>query len=115
MKIKKLNHIGIRVMSFEKSIEFYKQLEFQVTREDYNERVIVMSHPSGIVINLLDSGSNDNGNKNILMDIKERYPGYTHYSMEVQSVYEAKEFLESIDIKITEGPITFGDGNTANI
>ncbi len=28
-------------------------------------------------------------------------------------MYQAKEYLESINIKITEGPVTFGDGNTA--
>lgn len=100
-------------MSWDRSMEFYKQLGFQVTREDNDEHVAVLEHPSGVVINLLDSGNDENGNKNILMDIEERYPGYTHYSMEVESVYETKEYLESINIKITEGPVTFGDGNTA--
>lgn len=113
MNIKKIDHIGIRVMSWDRSMEFYKQLGFQVTREDNDEHVAVLEHPSGVVINLLDSGNDENGNKNILMDIEERYPGYTHYSMEVESVYETKEYLESINIKITEGPVTFGDGNTA--
>ncbi len=113
MNIKKIDHIGIRVMSWDRSMKFYKQLGFQVTREDNNEHVAVLEHPSGVVINLLDSGNDENGNKNILMDVEERYPGYTHYSMEVESVYKAKEYLESINIKITEGPVTFGDGNTA--
>lgn len=113
MNIKKIDHIGIRVMSWDRSMEFYKQLGFQVTRVDNNEHVAVLEHPSGVVINLLDSGNDENGYKNILMDVEERYPGYTHYSMEVDSVYEAKEYLESINVKITEGPVTFGDGNTA--
>ena len=113
MNIKKIDLIGIRVMSWDRSMGFYKQLGFQSTREDDNEHVAVLEHPSGVVINLLDSGNNENGNKNILMDVEERYPGYTHYSMEVESVYEAKKYLESINVKITEGPVTFGDGNTA--
>ena len=113
MEIRKLDHVGIRVMVFDKSIQFYKKLGFQVTREDYQEHVVVIKHPSGIEINLLDSGNNDNGRKNILMDTEEQYPGYTHYAIEVQSANDAKAFLESISISITEGPVTFGDGKTS--
>ena len=113
MKIKKLDHIGIRVMSWEISIPFYEQFGFVLTRKDENEHVAVLEHPSGVVINLLDSGKDANDNKNILMDVDELYPGYTHYSMEVESVYDAKIYMESAGIKITGGPVTFGDGNTA--
>lgn len=113
MQIKKLDHIGIRVMEFERTIQFYKQLGFEVTREDYKEHVIVMKHPNGIELNLLDSGNDDNHQKNILMDVDRKYPGYTHYAFTVQSVNEAKECLENIGIKITEGPVTFGDGKSS--
>ncbi len=113
MKIKALDHIGIRVMSWDISIPFYEQFGFILTRKDENEHVVVLRHPSGVVINLLDSGEDDNNHKNILMDVDELYPGYTHYSMEVESVHDAKEFMETAGIKITGGPITFGDGNTA--
>ncbi len=113
MKIKRLDHIGIRVMNWEISIPFYEQFGFQVTRKDHDEHVVVLVHPSGVVINLLDSGKDGNDNKNILMDVKELYPGYTHYSMEVESVHDAQKFMELASIKITGGPVTFGDGNTA--
>jgi len=113
MKIKRLDHVGIRVMNWEISIPFYEQFGFQVTRKDHNEHVVVLVHPSGVVINLLDSGDNENGKKNILMDIEEFYPGYTHYSLEVESVADAQQFMESANIKVTGGPVTFGDGNTA--
>ncbi len=113
MKIKRLDHIGIRVMNWDISIPFYEQFGFAVTRKDEHEHVVVLEHPSGVVINLLDSGKDDNGNKNILMDVEERYPGYTHYSMEVESVHDAQKFMKSVGIEITGGPVTFGDGNTA--
>jgi len=113
MKIKKIDHIGIRVMEFERSSQFYEELGFQMVREDDNGHVIVMKHPSGIVINLLDNGNNDNNQKNILMDVPEKYTGYTHYAIEVQSIDDAKAFLESIGLKITEGPVTFGNGQTS--
>ena len=113
MKIKKLDHIGIRVMQFERSIEFYKQLEFSVVRKDLEEHIVVMKHFSGVEINLLDSGDDENHHKNILMDEKEKFPGYTHYAIEVDSVVGAKFFLESLGLTITEGPVTFGDGKSS--
>lgn len=44
------------------------------------------------------------------MDVEQKYPGYTHYAIEVISVNEAQQFLTSINVKITEGPVIFGDG-----
>ncbi len=113
MQIQKLSHIGIRVMNLDKSTQFYKTLGFQVTREDHEERVFVVKHRSGIEINLIGHGDSDHDRRNILMDVDVRYPGYTHYAIEVQSVEDTKAFFESIDIKITGGPTTFGDGKTS--
>jgi lactoylglutathione lyase len=113
MRIKNLDHVGIRVMEFERAVAFYEQLGFSVTRKDLEEHVVVLRHDSGIEINLLDSGNDDNGQRNILMDVDQKFPGYTHYAIEVGSVDDAQRFLESIGLKITEGPVTFGDGKTS--
>ena len=110
MRIMRLDHIGIRVMEFERSIDFYEKLGFSVIRRDDQEHVVVLKHNSSIEINLLDSGNDDNEQKNILMDVDRKYPGYTHYAIEVHSVEKAKQHLESIGFAITEGPVTFGDG-----
>jgi len=113
MELGKLDHIGIRVMDFDRSIQFYEALGFQIAREDYKEHVVVLKHSEGMEINLLDSGNNDHSKKNVLMDIEEKFPGYTHYAVEVVSVAVAKDFLEAINLNITEGPVTFGDGKTS--
>ena len=113
MKIKRLDHVGIRVMEFERAIDFYEKLGFSVIRRDLKEHVIVLKHNSGIEINLLDSGNDDNHQKNILMDVDSKYPGYTHYAIEVDSAEGTKQYLESIGVIITEGPVTFGDGKTS--
>ena len=110
MRIIRLDHVGIRVMEFERSIDFYEKLGFSVIRRDDQEHVVVLKHNSGVEINLLDSGNDDNEQKNILMDVDRKYPGYTHYAIEVHSVEKAKQHLESIGLSITEGPVTFGDG-----
>ena len=113
MEIKKLDHVGIRVMDFSRSIKFYSKLGFRVIREDYEEGIVVIKHSDEIELNLLDSGNDNHGNRNILMDVETRYPGYTHYAMEVLSVKIANKFLDKLNIKITEGPVTFGDGKTS--
>lgn len=113
MQIKKLDHVGIRVMDVARSIEFYKTLGFQVIREDHQEQVFVVKHPSGIEINFIARGNDDNNGRNVLMDIEERYPGYTHYAIAVESVTAAKAFFESLGFAITGGPVTFGDGKTS--
>jgi len=110
MRIKRLDHVGIRVMEFERSIDFYEKLGFSVIRRDLEEHVVVLRHGSGVEINLLDSGNDDNEQKNILMDVDRKYPGYTHYAIEVNSAERARQHLESIGFSITEGPVTFGDG-----
>jgi lactoylglutathione lyase len=74
MKIKRLDHVGIRVMNFDRAINFYEKLNFVVTRQDSKERVVVLKHDSGIEINLLDSGSDDNNQMNVLMDVKKNTP-----------------------------------------
>ena len=113
MKITKLDHVGIRVSDFEQSIAFYAQFGFSVTRRDDEEHVVVIKHPSGVELNLLDTGNCDNGRKNILMDVEQRYPGYTHYAIKVESVTDAKKFLDALGIRIMEGPVKFGDGKTS--
>ena len=113
MNIKRLDHVGIRVMEFDRAIAFYERLGFSLIRNDLDEHVVVMKHRSGIEINLLDSGSDDNDRRNVLMDVTPKYPGYTHYAIEVESVDDTRRFLESIGLEITEGPVTFGDGKTS--
>ena len=110
MQIKRLDHIGLRVIHVDRVMEFYQALGFMVIRNDEKERVFVVKHPSGIEINLIARGDLAHEQQNILMDGEERYAGYTHYAIAVASVDEAQAFLESHHIEITEGPVTFGDG-----
>jgi catechol 2,3-dioxygenase-like lactoylglutathione lyase family enzyme len=108
-----LAHIGVRVGNFERSVSFYRQFGFQVTREDFQEHIVVLHHPSGLELNLLNSANDDNGGRNVLMDEKPRYPGVTHIALEIADVQRAKAKIEAAGITITEGPVTFGDGSTS--
>lgn len=108
-----LDHIGVRVAEFERAIEFYRQFGFDVIREDFNERVMVLRHASGIELNLLDSAVYQHRPNNVLMDDTLKYTGYTHIALQVVDVARAEKYVAALDIAIAEGPVTFGDGKTS--
>ena len=107
--IEKVDHIGIRVSDKSVSIAFYERLGFQTLSDVGFERghPIIMQHPSGVVINLLGPANTPN-DKNILMDVDERYPGITHVSFKVASIDAARQFLEEQGIPLS-GQFSFKD------
>lgn len=106
-----INHIGIRVTSLEPAQKFYEQLGFVFLEGPVGpEPVAILEHPSGVNINLIlnaDSGMTNN----ILMDIPERHPGYTHIALDVTNIKQVQNSIESLGINITEGPITLPNGD----
>ncbi|MGD8785593.1 MAG: VOC family protein [Thioalkalispiraceae bacterium] len=114
ISINKLDHIGVRVTDFERSVVFYQQFGFAVIREDLNERVMVLRHPNSMELNLLDSAERgDQPMQNVLMDEPVKYPGYTHIAFQVANVTHAAHYLTALGMTLTEGPVEFGDGKTS--
>jgi len=107
--IEAVNHIGIRVSNKSRSVAFYEMLGFLLVQDAGFEagHPIIMKHPSGVVLNLLGP-ANTAGGKNILMDVDEKYPGYTHIALTVNSLTEAMAFMGTKDIQIT-GSFSFGN------
>ena len=105
-----INHVGIRVSNLEDSRRFYEQLGFVfIVGPVGPEPVAIMEHPSGVNINLIlnaDSGVADN----ILMDVPEKHPGYTHMALDVTDIEAVEAALHEKGIGITEGPVTLPDG-----
>ena len=105
-----VNHIGIRVTDVEKARNFYEELGFEfVVGPIGPEPVAILKHPSGVTINFIlnaDSGITNN----ILMDIPERHPGYTHMALDVTDIEAIEKRIRELGITITEGPITLPDG-----
>ena len=108
-----LDHIGIRVSDFKRSIAFYRRFGFDVIREDFIERVIVLRHVSGTVLNLLDFVDPSAKERNVLMDNEVKYAGYTHIALRVIDILHVMNYLTVLEILITEGPVVFGDGKTS--
>jgi lactoylglutathione lyase len=109
-EISGINHVGIRVTSLEVAREFYEQFGFEFLAGPMGpEPVAIMEHPSGVNINFIlnaDSGVTNN----VLMDIPERHPGYTHMALDVTDLKPVQARIEELGIEITEGPITLPNG-----
>ena len=111
VQIEKVDHIGIRVMDVEKALAFYAILGFGDAYKVTHDDVTIVKNSRGVEINLITNGMNDNSGQNILMDMPEKYPGYTHVALRVASIVETIKALETHRIPITGGPVDFGDGN----
>ena len=105
-----INHIGIRIFDLEVSRKFYEQLGFKfIVGPVGPEPVAVMQHSCGVNINFIlnaDAGMTEN----VLMDVSQKYPGYTHIALNVSDIETVLESVKKLDIQITEGPITLPDG-----
>ena len=109
LDIEKVDHIGIRVSDKSVSIAFYERLGFRTLSEVGFEKghPVIMRHSSGVVLNLLGPAGMPN-DKNILMDVDEKYAGITHVSFRVASIDAARQFLEEQSIPLS-GQFSFKD------
>jgi len=104
-----IDHIGIRVSDLKTARDFYEKLGFVfVTGPIGPEPVAIIRHPSGVVINFILNAAQSPAN-NILMDIPEKHAGYTHIALGVRDLDAIASQLEKLHIRISGGPVNFGD------
>jgi lactoylglutathione lyase len=109
-----VDHIGIRVRDLERAMQFYALLGFEVEHKAKNDAVAIVRNAQGVELNLVYNANADAGGKNILMDVGDKYPGYTHVALRVTSIKSAIEALRAHNVRITQGPVSFGrDGHVS--
>lgn len=112
--IQTVDHIGIRVADLDRALRFYGLFGFVAEHRAQNDAVVVIKNRHGVEINLIYNANNDSGGKNILMDVPDKYPGYTHVAFRVGSIADAIIMLRENGITITQGPVSFGrDGHVS--
>jgi lactoylglutathione lyase len=114
MNILQVDHIGIRVTNAKRALEFYRLLGFEVILEVDFDAVIIIKNTHGVEINLIVNGVVLLDGKNILMDVPQKYPGFTHVALRVESIVQCIANLQRHGIAITQGPVTFG-GNEVSV
>jgi lactoylglutathione lyase len=114
IEISRVDHIGVRVSDLERALAFYRVLGFDLHWKDANDAVAIVKNAHDVELNLIYNARDDAGGRNILMDVGEKYPGYTHVALRVESVKAAIEALRAHGIRITQGPVSFGrDGHVS--
>lgn len=111
LDIEKIDHVGIRVSDKNTSIKFYEDFGYKVIMDAGFDKghPVIMVHPSGEVLNLLGPATHMAG-ENVLMDVPEKYPGYTHIALRIKSVEEAEQLFDKLEIEIT-GRRSFDGGS----
>jgi catechol 2,3-dioxygenase-like lactoylglutathione lyase family enzyme len=96
LKITQVDHLGIRISDIARSRAFYERLGFAVVRDAGYEdgHPVVMVHPSGVVVNLLGPSTAEK-DTNMLMDVTDKYSGYTHAALRVESIASATTWSPS--------------------
>jgi lactoylglutathione lyase len=112
--IEQVDHIGIRVRDLDTALAFYGILGFRLEVKITYDAVAIIRNDAGVEINLILNGNAGDPKKNILMDVPEKYPGYTHVALRVASVADTINALNENGIVITQGPVSFGrDGHVS--
>jgi len=112
--IETVDHVGIRVADLDRALRFYGLFGFVAEHRAENDAVVVIKNRHQVEINLIYNANNDSGGRNILMDVPDKFPGYTHVAFRVGSIADTIKMLRQNDIKITQGPVSFGrDGHVS--
>lgn len=112
--IPRVDHIGVRVTDLDRAMRFYAVLGFSLHAKATNDAVAIVTNAGGVELNLIYNANADADGRNILMDVDEKYPGYTHVALRVSSIRDTIEILREHDVHITQGPVAFGgDGHVS--
>ena len=110
--IKQVGHIGIRVKDRDRSKAFYRKLGFEPVRDNQDDMVIIVRNKNDVEINFIVNANDENGGKNVLMDVDVKYPGFTHVALEVPSIEDTAAALKEAGIQ-TSGSRTHGETTVA--
>jgi len=114
IRVSRVDHIGVRVKDLARALDFYRVLGFELHWKDAKDAVAIIRNAHDVEINLVYNANADSGGRNVLMDVGEKYPGYTHVALRVESIRATIEALREHGIRITQGPVSFGrDGHVS--
>src|SRR5947209_5544581 len=84
--IERVDHIGIRVRDLDRALAFYQVLGFALAHRAVGDDVAIIRNEHGVELNLVFNANAGDPASNILMDVPDKFPGYTHIALRVASV-----------------------------
>ncbi len=111
--IERVDHLGIRVTDRARALAFYGMLGFKIEHEVDFDAVTIIKNAQNVELNLIVNGVDKTGGKNILMDMPDKHPGLTHVAFRVADIKAVIATLKENGIRITQGPVSFGDGHVS--
>jgi lactoylglutathione lyase len=103
-------HIGIRVVDAARSEAFYALLGFEAVWRGGPDNVVILKNANDVEINLIVNGVTSAGGHNVLMDIPDKHPGYTHVALRVSSIDDTVAGLAQAGIALSGAPMKLGAG-----
>jgi lactoylglutathione lyase len=83
--------------------------------ESYAYDVAIIRNEHGVELNLVFNANAGDPATNILIDIRDKYPGYTHIALRVASIPETVAALNENGIPIAQGPVSFGESGQISV
>ena len=69
----------------------------------------------GVELNLIFNANAGDPDNNILMDVPDKFAGYTHMALRVASIPATIAALRANDIAISQGPVSFGQSGQISV
>ncbi len=113
--IERVDHIGIRVRDLDRALNFYRVLGFDLLRRAKGDDVAIVRNGNGVELNLIFNANAGEPGTNVLMDVPDKYAGYTHMALRVGSIPATIAALKANDIAITQGPVSFGESGQVSV
>jgi lactoylglutathione lyase len=113
--IERVDHIGIRVRDLDRALAFYRVLGFSLLHRATGDDVAIVRNDNGVELNLIFNANAGEPGTNLLMDVPEKYAGYTHMALRVASIPATIAVLKASNIAITQGPVSFGDSGQVSV
>jgi lactoylglutathione lyase len=113
--VERVDHIGIRVRDLDRALAFYKVLGFALLRRAEGDDVAIVRNEHEVELNLVFNANAGEPAANILMDVPQKYPGYTHIALRVASIPGTIAALKANGIAITQGPVSFGESGHVSV
>ena len=115
ISIERVDHIGIRVRDLDRALGFYRVLGFSLLHRAANDDVAIVRNENSVEINLIFNANAGDPATNMLMDVPEKYAGYTHMALRVASVPATIAALKANGIAITQGPVSFDNSGQVSV